>query len=465
MPHLLVVLQTHSLGDSQHYLKMHDMKRYCGADKPEVLRRCTASLVESLNYAKETLREMEIELQVFDDHSDEQSIKYLEQNLSKARFPVKLEHLQTRGIMPSILKCYEHGKEFGKEWVYFVQDDYLYEENAIHDMMLAAYEFSRNTNAPASIYPFNDPYKYEPVNTVIQSHLVRSQKRHWKTHIHTASCFLTHKMVIDKEWDLFEKMGKDKVHGKMEEESINRLFYERGYYLFVPIPSLALHMQYSTEEDPLYDWRPLWDKYSLSDAIEIDKTVKSVLNVGAGKSTMESAIYADDLVGLKEYRLDIDKRNNPDICADVTNLSGVDSEIVDVVYTSHMMEHLDFFKVIPVIKDFLRIARQEVRIVVPNLKSIAYEVFSGNLLGTVYESPSGPISAIDMIYGHRASVLRGSEFMRHKTGFTKESFRQMLEEAGIRDFTVEEIGFDLLVRINKMHVAEPAKVAETEENI
>lgn len=460
MPHLLVVLQTHSLGDSQHYLKMHDMKRYCGADKPEVLRRCTASLVESLNYAKETLRDMEIELQVFDDHSDEQSLQYLEQNLSKARFPVKLKHLQTRGIMPSILKCYEHGKEFGREWVYFVQDDYLYEENAIHDMMLAAYEFSRNTNAPASIYPFNDPYKYEPVNTVIQSHLVRSQKRHWKTHIHTASCFLTHKMVIDKEWDLFEKMGKDKVHGKMEEESINRLFYERGYYLFVPIPSLALHMQYSTEEDPLYDWRPLWDKYSLSDSIQIDKTVKSVLNVGAGKSTMESAIYADDLVGLKEYRLDIDKRNNPDICADVTNLSGVEDGIVDVVYTSHMMEHLDFFRVIPVIKDFLRIARQEVRIVVPNLKSIAYEVFSGNLLGTVYESPSGPISAIDMIYGHRASVLRGSEFMRHKTGFTKESFRQMLEEAGIHDFTVEEVGFDLLVRIGKQRVAEPEKAAE-----
>lgn len=459
MPHLLVVLQTHSLGDSQHYLKMHDMKRYCGADKPEVLRRCTASLVDSLNYAKETLRDMEIELQVFDDHSDEQSLAYLQQSLSKARFPVRLEHLETRGIMPSILKCYEYGREWVKDWVYFVQDDYLYEENAIHDMMLAINQFSANTNSPASIYPFNDPYKYEPVNTVIQSHLVRSQGRHWKTHIHTASCFMTHKLVIEKEWDLFEKMGKDKVHGKMEEESINRLFYERGYYLFVPIPSLALHMQYSTEEDPLYDWRPLWDKYALSDTPTINKTVKSVLNVGAGKSTIETAIHADDLVGLKEYRLDIDKRNNPDICADVTNLSGVEDEIVDVVYTSHMMEHLDFFKVIPVIKNFLRLAKPggEVRIVVPNLKSIAYEVFSGNLLGTVYESPSGPISALDMIYGHRASVLRGSEFMRHKTGFTKESFQQMLTEAKIDGFTVEEIGFDLLVRIAKQKVVTPQK--------
>ena len=453
MPHLLVVLQTHSLGDSQHYLKFHEMKRYCGADKPEVLRRCTSSLIDSLNYAQTTLRDLDIELQVFDDHSDEQSLAYLQQSLNKARFPVNLEHLETSGIMPSILKCYEHGRDHGKEWVYFVQDDYLYEENAIRDMLLAINTFSRNLNAPASIYPFNDPFKYEPVNTVIQSRLVRAEKRHWKTHIHTASCFMTHKLVIDKEWDLFEKMGKDVVHGKMEEESINRLFYQRGYNLFVPIPSLALHMQYSTEEDPLYDWRPLWDKYDLSDSAinRIDKTARSVLNVGAGGSTMATAIYTEDLVHLKEYTLDIDKNKNPDICADVTNLSGVEDEIVDVVYTSHMMEHLDYYKVVPVIKDFLRITKPggQVRIVVPDIQSIAAKLVEGDILGTVYESPAGPISALDMLYGHRVSVLRGSEFMRHKTGFTKQSFTQMLEAGGLQNYTVESKGFDLLVKINK----------------
>jgi len=452
MPHLLIVLQTHSLGDSQHYLKLHDMKRYCGADKPEVLRRCTLSLIESMNYAKDTLADFEIELQVFDDHSDSESLAYLRRNLTQARFPTKLTSLESRGIMPSILKCYEHGRDNGKDWVYFAQDDYLYEENAIHDMMLAIHEFSRNTGKPASIYPFNDPYKYEAVNTVIKSHIVRSQKRHWRTHIHTASCFMTHISVIQKEWDLFEKMGKDKVHGKMEEESINRLFYEREYHLFVPIPSLASHMQYSTEEDPLYDWKTLWDKFAMSEKPDINTKIKSVLNVGSGKSTMRDAIYAEDLVPLKEYRLDIDKTNNPDICADITNLSGIDDAIVDVVYTSHMMEHLDHYKVTPVIKDFLRITKPGgfVRIVVPNLKSVAGQIVTGRLLDTVYESPSGPIAAVDMLYGHRASVLRGSEFMRHKTGFTKESFKQMLDDAEIENFRVKEMGFDLLVEIDKV---------------
>jgi len=454
MSNLLVVLQTHSLGDSQHYLKMHDMKRYCGADKPEVMRRCTLSLIESLNYAKNTLAGLEIELQVFDDHSDEESLKYLTYNLSKAQFKTNLTHLETKGIVPSILKCYQHGKEFGKDWVYFVQDDYLYKPNSIEEMLVAINQFSANINAPASIYPFNDPYKYIAENTVIQSHLVRTNKRHWKTHIHTASCFMTHKLVLDKEWDLFEKMGTSEVTGVMERDSINRLFYERGYYLFVPIPSLALHMQYSTEEDPFINWREWWDRYPASEKIDLKSDQKTVLNVGSGGSTIENSIFAEDLHGLRELRLDISNKYNPDICADITNLSGVNDEMFDVVYTSHMIEHLDYFKVIPVIKDFLRITKSggTVRIVVPNLKSIAAEIAKGNLLDSIYISAGGPISPIDMLFGHRASVLRGDEPMRHKTGFTKETFEKMFAEAAINNFTVEERGFDLLVNITKTTV-------------
>jgi ASC-1-like (ASCH) protein len=45
--------------------------------------------------------------------------------------------------------------------------------------------------------------------------------------------------------------------------------------------------------------------------------------------------------------------------------------------------------------------------------------------------------------------------MRHKTGFTKETFEKMFSEAGIDNFTVEERGFDLLVNITK-------SVAQTE---
>ena len=77
---ILVILQSHSKGDSQHYLNMNTHKRYANASKGEIMRRCTRSLVESMNYATELFLDSEFELVVFDDHSDEQSVTDIKNN-------------------------------------------------------------------------------------------------------------------------------------------------------------------------------------------------------------------------------------------------------------------------------------------------------------------------------------------------------------------------------------------------
>jgi glycosyltransferase involved in cell wall biosynthesis len=256
-PNLLVVLQTHSLGDSQR----PDGQRYCNAKKNEVMRRCTMSLIESINHAVEYLEYFDFELVVLDDHSDEVSLSKLRNNLDKAKFKTQLYHLDTRGIMPSILACYEYGNKNGTDWVYFAQDDYLYETTAIYDMLQTAIFTTHALGNFACIYPYDDPYRYIPENTAIKSHVIRHQNRHWRTYTMTSSCFLVHHDVLTKNWDLFYKMGTHPVTTDMEKNTINKLFYERNYYLFIPIPSLALHVQYESEYDPFIDYTKLWDKY------------------------------------------------------------------------------------------------------------------------------------------------------------------------------------------------------------
>jgi hypothetical protein len=445
--HLLVVLQTHSKGDSQHYLKMHDLKRYCGADKPEVTRRCVASLVDSMNHAKSALLGLEIEFQVFDDHSDEQSLQNLKDNLSKSTFPVNLVQLDTFGIMPSILKCYEHGRDNGKDWVYFAQDDYLYDETAIEKMMLAAVDFSRNLNCPVSIYPFNDPYKYEPVNVVVRSNIVRSSDRHWRTQIMTASCFMTHVSVIRREWDLFEKMGKSPVSGVMEDESINQLFRTRGHHLFVPIPSLALHMQYSTEYDPLMDWRSWWDKYDNGELYQVDKNQKNLLNIGSGGKSVDDPEFE----GFHEITADISAETNPDLILNMANMSNVPTESMDAIYLSHSLEHIDLHEIEIAIKSFYRILKDggAAKIIVPNMKIPAQMIAQGKPDEVLYQSPAGPITALDMFYGHQLSIKHGKDGMRHKTAFTKEFLERVLESSGVMDFDVKEEGFDLIAKFTK----------------
>jgi hypothetical protein len=256
---LLVVLQTHSKSNSQKGLV-----RYCGAPKIEVSSRCVFSLIDSLNYAAKHNPNTKIQLQIFDDHSDEEFLIVLNKLISIAKFPVNLESLETYGIMPSILRCYEHGKEYGKDWVYFMQDDYLLQQNSIDLMLYAIEEFSKNLGKPASIHAFNDPWEYYmPENVAVPCHIVISKDRYWRTNIHVPFSLMTHISIIKNNWDLFYKMGTSEVSGVMEFESISRLYYQRGYTAFTPIPSLALHMQAETEKDPFIDWKSWWNEYDL----------------------------------------------------------------------------------------------------------------------------------------------------------------------------------------------------------
>lgn len=448
---ILVVLQTHSKGDSQHYLGYHHDERFCKASKEEVQRRCTRSLVDTMNYAKELLPNSTFKLVVLDDHSDDSAIANLKSNLNIATFETELIHLDTYGIMPSIMQCYEYGKEHGSEIVYFAQDDYLYDTPAMYDMVMTMIQTSSHLGKFTSIFPYNDPYKYTPENVAVQSHIIRSQKRHWRTQIMTASCFMTHHSVITENWDLFHAMGNHAVDKHMEDKTINQLFRTRGYHLFVPIPSLALHMQYESELDELMNWREWWDRYNRPEPLTAT-TDKTLLNVGFGGHPLKDFSHTSDLLSLREITLDIDNRHNPDILADVTAISHIPDNFVDCVYTSHMIEHIDYFKVPSLLKELLRVTKPGgfVRIITPNLQSIAARIVDGDLLGVVYNSNGGPISAIDMIYGHRHSVHRsGVDFMRHRTGFTRKVFESLATEHGF-NMDIQEDGHDLVVNITAL---------------
>lgn len=255
MLELLVVLQSHSVSNNQK-----EITRYMTTDKGEISYRCINSLIHSINWCLSTTDKIKIKLQVFDDHSDSTFITRLNNLLTTANFEYTVDSLDTHGIMPSILKCYEHGRDFGKDLVYFVQDDYLYYETCIWEMVDAFFQFRDKTKKAVCIYPYDDPYKYYAKNLpLVTVHL--GNKRHWRTAFGTASCFMVDHPTLVNNFDLFDKMGKEPMSTIMEDVSINRLFSERDCLLFTPIPSIALHAQSDTEKDPYLDWQPLWDQF------------------------------------------------------------------------------------------------------------------------------------------------------------------------------------------------------------
>lgn len=262
--HLLVVLQSHSRSNA---LEPHKEDfRYPGVPKVEVSKRCILSLVNSLNYAKYKNPNLEVQLQVFDDNSSSDFLETLKEILKLSQFQFSLSSLNGVGIMKSILTCYEYGRDHGQQYVYFVQDDFLHHETAIHYMCENYKSFSEKVGKDITLTGNHDSrYLMYPDNIAIGCKVVPGVDQCWRTtHASQFTSMMTVKLVRDN-WDLFEKMGNLPYHMKCcEDESINHLYFHRGYVEFCPISSLVLQIQWDIHKDFYITWEEWWNKYELS---------------------------------------------------------------------------------------------------------------------------------------------------------------------------------------------------------
>lgn len=167
--------------------------------------------------------------------------------------------------------------------------------------------------------------------------------------------------------------------------------------------------------------------------------MKTVLNVGCGDVEIHHSFK-----GWAETRLDIDPGVRPDIVGDILNMA-VEDVSFDAVYSQHCLEHLYYHEVPVALAEFYRVIRPGgiVFIGVPNLRAVAWKVACGNLEGVLYESPAGPISAIDSIYGCREFLKSGHPYQQHKTGFTPGTLTKKLKAAGFVNIVVESDGINM----------------------
>ncbi len=171
--------------------------------------------------------------------------------------------------------------------------------------------------------------------------------------------------------------------------------------------------------------------------------LKTVLNVGCGPAGRLHRYFSGPQ--WCEIRLDIDPMVRPDILCSITNMAPVASASVDAVWSSHNLEHVCRHEVPAALGEFIRVLRPSglLLVTLPDLQQIAELVVADRLEEPAYMSPSGPISPLDMIYGHTASLARGYSFMAHRSGFTCSSLKKLLQGAGFSEIEVRRDAFDL----------------------
>ena len=160
-------------------------------------------------------------------------------------------------------------------------------------------------------------------------------------------------------------------------------------------------------------------------ALALKAEPRRVLHAGCGRRELDRDIFP----GWAETRLDIDPECYPDMVGSMANLDLIGDGEFDAVYTSHALEHLNAHDAARALREFHRILRPGgvALVIVPDLEGIEPTA------EVVYESPGGPITGLDMIYGHN---VRSSPWMQHRCGFIKATLEAAFLSAGFTKHVV-----------------------------
>ena len=184
------------------------------------------------------------------------------------------------------------------------------------------------------------------------------------------------------------------------------------------------------------------------------------LHVGCGPKRKNQTTRGFNTPEWAEIRLDIDASVQPDVIGTMVDLSAVESDSVDAIYSSHNIEHLYPHEVPLALAEFLRVLKPDGFFVVtcPDLQSVCKLIAEDKLTDTAYTSPAGPIAPLDILYGHRPATAKGNLYMAHRCGFTQKVLSGTLQSCGFKSVATMARGrapfFDLFALASKSERSE-----------
>jgi SAM-dependent methyltransferase len=153
-----------------------------------------------------------------------------------------------------------------------------------------------------------------------------------------------------------------------------------------------------------------------------------LVNVGCGpRNSVTLPTYFDSW---RQLRVDVDPSVQPDIIADLTDLSPIPDGSADAVWAAHCVEHLYEHQVGVALAEFRRVLREDgfVCVIVPDLQAVAQYFVADQSHEPLYHSPAGPITAHDIFFGFGAAIASGRTSMAHRCGFTPGSLQRCFQQ-------------------------------------
>ena len=246
-------------------------KRLFEEPKIEYSLRALKSLVKSVNFSKIKYPNIKFKTIIVDDKSKEENLNKLKKLIDESGLNINITSLnhdkykdtikpqkneQTFSNLASLLQSFELGKEYGKDLVFFVEDDYLHFEPLMEEMIASYERIASQVNKDIFMCPADYPYLYmnsEKTNILI------GNKRHWRTINQTLCTFMTTKYLLDKYWDNFYNTCLDR--NDPFEKHLNEIYKKE--FCISPLKSLSLHLTNVNSSyglSPFIDYKKLWDQ-------------------------------------------------------------------------------------------------------------------------------------------------------------------------------------------------------------
>jgi SAM-dependent methyltransferase len=153
-----------------------------------------------------------------------------------------------------------------------------------------------------------------------------------------------------------------------------------------------------------------------------------LVNVGCGpRNATTLPSYFDSW---RELRVDVDPSVQPDIIADLTDLSLIPNGSADAVWAAHCVEHLYEHQIALALAEFRRVLREDgfLCMIVPDLQAVAQYFVADQSHQPLYQSPAGPVTPHDIFFGFGAAIASGRTSMAHRCGFTPGSLQRCFQQ-------------------------------------
>ncbi len=245
--------------------------------KIEYSLRSLNSLIKSIKFSKKKYPNIKFKTIIVDDKSKIENLDKIKKLITSSDLDVNIvslnhaaykdkikqqENDQTFSNLASLLQCFELGKEYGEDLIYFVEDDYLHFEPMLEEMIASYERIASQVNKDIFMCPADYPYLYmnnEKTNILI------GNKRHWRTVNQTLCTFMTSKTLLDKYWENFYNTCLDR-HDPFE-KYLNDIYKEE--FCISPLKSLSLHLTNVNSSyglSPFIDYKKLWDSNEITNA-------------------------------------------------------------------------------------------------------------------------------------------------------------------------------------------------------